>query len=385
MAYLQRRYIKKQHTLASDAATYTVDLPASNVLSALEVHLAWTNGTTYNQVRSLATEIDKLEVIANGSMEIVSVTGYELAKLAHLLLGRSLMGARNQGPSAVQSVMLPLLFGRWIGDPNYYLNCAAFTSLELKITYSPTISATVGYATGTGVLDVIGYMYMGGAPGMQAGYLKTSRKKNFSSAASGDEVVELPLGHPYRLVAVTAYEAAIADGVDVTEYQLRLNDGEVFPSVGRWTDQQKDNQFRLGIDPGEGGIAFLTSADTLESECGALLDGNVQCAFAYGAGADFPIYNLLSAAGGLITLSGQLVEGSATYAAAAVDTVDRTLRWGARGHGVGNAIILPTYDLYDPELWLPSREYDSVDLILTQGGAGADVSVLLQEVLPPVA
>jgi len=32
---------------------------------------------------------------------------------------------------------------------------------------------------------------------------------------------------------------------------------------------------------------------------------------------------------------------------------------------------------------LPSRDYDRVKLILTQGGAGAAVEVVLQEVLTP--
>ena len=383
MAYWQRRYILKQHTLASDSATYTVDLPESNKLSALLLKLAWTNGTTNNQGRGLPAEIDKVEVIADGSFEIVSLTGWQLYKMAHFAFGRPPTQVRTQVGSAVQQVILPILFGRYIGDPEYYLDCSLFTSLELKITYSPTISATVGFATGTGVLDVVGHMYMGGAPGPQMGYLKTTQKYSFTSVASGDEEIELPRAHPYRSIMVRAFESGIADGVDVTELKLEVNDGEFTPYVGRWVDIQQENQESLKIVPVECGVAHLTDADTLETEVGTLVSIRMNTAAAFAAATDWGDDRPASVAGSLVTIAGQLNEGSGTWGAVALDTVDRAIHWEATGIGVGHCVLIP-FDLGgDMNNCLPSRDYDRVKLILTQGGAGAAVEVVLQEVLTP--
>jgi len=377
----ERRYITKQKSLTTDAATEVVNLPLSNILSGLLVRLAWTNGTTDSAATDVIDAVDKVQVIANGSHELFSLSGEELAKHAYFETGRRCPQYRHFGASAVQSCTFPVMFGRFLGDPELWLRCNDFTSLELKITYSPTISATVGFATGTGVLDVIGVMFYGGEPGIHQGYLRTTSQYAVTTAASGDAVIELPRQNDYRRLYAYCFETAIEDGVDVTELELSLNNGELVPYTGRWLDLQEQNEYELGIVPVESGVFAGVDNETIETRLGRILGFNTTVVHNFAATTDFPLYDISSIAGGTVTLAGILVEASATYAATALDAAARDIHWIGRGVGVGNAVCIPFDKMLTMDHVLRSADFDSVKLTLTQGAAGGALKVWLQELV----
>jgi len=381
MGYWQLRRIEANTLLASDAATYKVELPTSNIMSGLLVRMQWTNGSSGGGGEDIIDAVDKIEVIRDGSEVLFSLTGIEAAKVGHFMMGKPIPHYRNDNASVVQWAYFPIFFGRYFKDPNYWLNCARATSLDLKVTYSPTISAAC-FASGTGRIEVDAWMYLDGQPGDYKGTFKTHRIKQFTSAASGDKEVEFTRKYPLYRVYVYAYEAGVAEGTDITDVSFELNDGEKVIRKGRWVDIQALNTVEMGLETALQGVALRADNETIETRCGRINYVALTCEEDLAAEDDRTLVNVASISGGQITLSMVTIEGSGTWAAGTLQTTDKPIHWVADGGVVGNTICFPFDIMLGMDNLLNTAVYDSVDLVLTQGGAGAEVDVLVQEVLP---
>jgi len=381
MGYWQFRRIESELSLPSDAATQKVELPVSNVLSGLYVTLLWKNGATGGGGEDIIDAVDKIEVIRDGSEVLYSLTGIEAAKVGHFMSGKPIPHYRNDNGGVTQWATFPIYFGRYFRDPEYWLNCAAATSLDLKVTYSPTIDATK-FATGQGVLEVDGWMYMEGAPGDYRGTLKTHRVKQFTTAASGDKSVELVAKYPLYRCYIYAFESGTAEGSPISKVSFELNNGERVIRKGRWVDLQRVNTVELGLKTALGGVALRADDDTIETRCGRINSIHLAVEEDLGATDDRTLVYPASISGGKVTLSMVVVEGSGTWAAGTLQTSAKPVHWYADGGIVGNTVCFPFDILLGMDNLLNTGEFDKVELILTQANADAEVDVLVQEVLP---
>jgi hypothetical protein len=381
MAFWERRPIIDQRALGSDAATEMIDLPKRGALSGLDVRLAWTNGATGGAGEDIIDAVDRIEVIANGADVLYSLEGIEVAKWAHHINRRPVVQNRDDRNGVVQFAILPVRFGRKLGDRELWLNLGQYTNLELRVQYSPTISAGA-FATGTGVLDVIGHIYRGEElPPGGRGFLRTTQINAFTSAAAGEEIIRLARRYPYAAILVYAFEAAIADGVDITRVALEGNSGRHIIFDGRWVDVQETVAQMLGIESREHFYAQRADNETIETRLGRIIAAELQVEQDLAAAADFTLANVASIAGGQITTHAFIVEGSATYAATILQTTDQDIHVMASGHGVGNAVLIPFAVDSDLAGALPAPEFAELELVLTQGAAGAAVRVSTQEIV----
>jgi len=378
--YWQSREILRRKNLSSDAATEVVDLPKSNILSGLLLRFECTNGATGGAGEFIDQAVDKIEVIAEGSKELFSLTGREALKYAQSMLGRMPDCELNDTASAVQWIEFPIVFGRQLGDMEYFLDCAKYTSLELRVTYSPTISAGA-FATGTVYISVLGLMAMEGMPSPQRGFIKTSRKKNFTSDASGDKEIELPLANLYYRVLVYAYEAGVKPEANISRVKLELNDGEKVVSDHRWEELELLNYLDFKPLTSQVYNVLRTATDIIDTYAGNIIAAALSTIVDHAATNQFPVYNILNIAAGRVTIDGVLAAGGATYTAPAIDTVERVHYLTVWGRSYGNLVVIPFDTARDMANLLNSNAWDKVKLVLTQGNAGADVSVILQEVL----
>jgi len=381
MALWERRYIRRQLALPSNAATQQEPLPKSGILSGLEVRVAWTNGATGGAGEDVIDAIDRIEVIGNGSTVIFSLEGIEIAKWAHVWNRRRMPQARDDSASAVQFASFPVPFGRWLGDDELWLDLSRWTDVELRVQYSPTISAAA-FLTGGGVLDVVGWFYeRGNSPGSGKGYLRTTQIKSFTTAASGDEVLQLSRLNPYTDLMVYAYEAAIEDGLNITQVELSIDNGRLIPFTGRWVDIQEENQVVLDLDPIEELRAFRADNTTIETRLGRIAAAQITALVDNPAAVSYPFYTVAAAAGGQLTTSGVLVAGSAL--AGTLDATARVLLVRARGQGIGNAIHIPFIYAGRGSLAgvLQAPSFDELKLTLTQGNAGAATRVSTRELV----
>ena len=380
-----REFLKKGISLSSDSQTLIYDLPKSGVLSGIFIRFQATNGATSNQDNPVFKNISKIEVIANGSEVIVSANAEDLIKIYHFLEGVRPPELISEVGGAKQFNVIPILFGRFLKDEEYGLDCSKFTSLDLRITYDlETVRScgTTGFVSGSGVLDIIQYR----APKEKApavkGFIKTHEIKSFTTAASGDKDIELPLGHPYMGLYVYCYESGVADGTDITELKIDVEDGTLIPFTAKWQELQEENAKFFRVDPKIEIVAFKTNDDTLETWTGTLKNCVLTLSHSLTIGTDdTPHYVVKSVSGGQITFQGYLIEGSGSWSANSADTTDRTIYVVAEGYSVGNAVYIPFFKEDRTLETFESGKYSKVELVLTQGGAGGACRVVLQELI----
>lgn len=373
------RTILPATTLSSDSQTYPVKLPLSNYLHTLYVTCKMTNGATSARNLDMSDVVDEVKVVANGSEIIYSLTPAEIKRWCLWMTGKNLIEVRNERASAVQSVVFPIYFGRGDVDPDYYLPCARFTDLELKVTYSPEIDAAK-FATGTFSIAVHGQYSMGQPLGEYRGSLVTKGVKNFTTAASGDEQTLLPRGNLLRQLMVYCYEAGIEDGVDVSNVKLDLNNGERVLFDIAWNDLNNINTQNNWVFHEEHIFAFASNDDTIISDVARILNTQVMHQTTSDAtGDEYFDARVDGIAGDTLTLDVKELDITAGAETITAYTTDANILVYVRGLGLSHAVVLDLAKNGESQI-LNTSEADQVQLTLTQGGADGACRISAQEV-----
>lgn len=374
-----QRVILDDEVQSSDAATKIVKLPLSNYLHTLYVRVACTNGATSALNQTINDVVDKIEVVANGSDVLVSLTPREIKRWTLWLTGTNIPQLKNERASAVQFMTFPIFFGRSAFDPEYFLPCARLSDLEVRITYSPTIAAT-SFATGTTTIGVYALMSMGSAPGPYRGTFSHKTLSAFTSAASGDTQTLIPRGNLLRQLMVYAYEAATEDGVNISRVKFDLNNNERQMYDIDWNDLQDVNKIDNWVVHEEAVQAFTKNADTIDTEVATIKAAIMQTAAAFSdANDEVYLRYVTTISGDRVTVEGVLVDNTAGAESDAPDTALRNTQLLVHGSGVSHAVILDFAKAGEDSV-INTSEFDQVRCTLTQGNAGADVRISSQEV-----
>ena len=117
--------------------TYTVDLPKSGTLSAIQLHLSANctsnAGLTLPKWR-LIDFITKVEVIGNGATVIKSLDGKQLQYLFFKHMNKVPPHFWRQYGESTQMEYIPILFGRDFFDESFGLDLSKWDNVELRIT-----------------------------------------------------------------------------------------------------------------------------------------------------------------------------------------------------------------------------------------------------------
>ena len=374
------RVLLANEVQSSDAATKIVKLPLSNYLHTLYVKVQCTNGATSAKDQDISDVVDLIEVVANGSDVLVSLTPQEIKRWSLWLTGCNIPQVRNERAGAVQEMVFPLFFGRSAYDPNFYLRCNALSDLELKITYSPTIAVT-SFATGTTTIGVFACMTMGQAqPGDYFGTLTHKTLRAFTSAASGDEQVLIPRGNLLRQLMVYAYEVGVEPASNITNIKFDVNNDEQVRANINWNDLNNINTFDNWIEHVENIAAFTDNGDTIGTDVARIvhISSHLQAAFS-DANDTFELSRITSIAGDQITVGQVAADITAGAETLANDATSRDHLISVRGLGLSHAVVLDFAKSGETGL-LNTSEFDQVRLTLTNGNAGAAVRVSTEEV-----
>ena len=236
-------YLAKAETL-TDSQTKTIPIPRGLKIQSLRIKYNATNGATSNTLAKLNGMVSKLEVV-DGSDLLHSLSMREEQALnffCNRCLSQQILTA---GAAAVVTEEAIINFGRFIGDRDFYLDTARFSNPALKLTHALTISATAGFATGTGALSVIARVIEDGAPPYR-GFMLSKEAKSWTTAASGDEPTLLPLDFPYAALMVGALKTTILPDAILTNLKLQVDAGRFIPFDLTGTDVLADNIERYG-------------------------------------------------------------------------------------------------------------------------------------------
>jgi hypothetical protein len=228
MAFKQVRTILAPETQTADAGTKVVKLPLSNFLHTLGVLIEAQLGEGPTAPYSIYDHTTKIEVIANGSEVIFSLTPKEIHDWHRALWDFEPIHVSSDKAGATVYSYFYIPFGRLFWDVNNYLPCAKFADLELRISYAPTIDAD-GFASGTTKIAVYGYMTIGGEPGPFSGILRRTTVYDYTTPTSGDTVIDLPRRLPINGIMVYAEMTGATLEEIISNTKLSLNGDQTVP------------------------------------------------------------------------------------------------------------------------------------------------------------
>ncbi len=182
--------VVRDRTVLADSDTFELDLKGFPALSAIDIILRVTNGATMNQGVPIHTDVDTIEVV-DGTNVIYSLSGVQARVMNCYEQRRYPVVTLDERAAAVQEEVFRVSFGRHVGDQEYWFDPAMYSNPVLRVTFSFTISATAGFATGTGRISIIAHVW-DERPGGRAGVFMTKQHHAITSVASGDVHITIP-------------------------------------------------------------------------------------------------------------------------------------------------------------------------------------------------
>jgi hypothetical protein len=358
-------YIESRKTLA-DAGTIVTDINVRDPITALWFEMRATNGGTSNKGNFVADCVNRFEIIDGGAV-LVSLTGYELAGLYWQLIGKMPYNLVSAVPSVVQNLSVPVMFGRWLGDTQFAFDPSRFRNPQLRISWNlanvRAVGAT-GFLSGSAALTIVADVMEG--VGTPSALLTAKQVYSFTTAASGVEVVELPVDGEIKALMVRAHEPGVAINSSITNVKLNVEQQKFVPFDMRMTDFVRYNsmtkppiQYKHELYNANGDTIYVIPK---QDEVVVIDPESTDSVAAYA--------NNGYGSGALSLFTG----GSA-------DTNNRNLMAYVHGWLPFGGALFEHGDAWTPEDWFPAQQFKSVKLELTQGNAGADASVVVQQVM----
>ena len=365
-----RHAVARDRQSVGDSSTFELELKGFQSISAVDIIIRATNGSTNNQTNKIYTDVDTIEVV-DGSRVIYSLSGEQCRALNCYEMGHYPAVTFDEDADNVQQELFRVNFGRFVGDPLYWMDVSQFQNPTLRVTVSMTISATVSFVTDTTTITAIVHTWDERPPGRRGTFL-TKEYKSFTSAASGNDRGNLPRDFPYRMIVLRAFETLIEFHVDITQIKVTLDTDRLVPFDMR-AEQLRDMNAelfgRFQIDQ----LLDRTNNDTFD--CLLCYPRSV----ALNSLESLDVYTVDVRTVEVYTLNGMEFStvGTPTH-----PTDDTNIQLSTLGYGPHFAFAIPFGDLQDPESWLDPSGFGSFEMVLAQGGAGAAVSYFGQQVMP---
>ena len=365
-----RAAVARDRAAVGDSSTFELDLKGFQAISAIDIIIRATNGSTNNQGTPIHADVDTIEVL-DGSRVLYSLSGVQCRALHCYEMGHYPAVTYDERAAAVQQELFRVNFGRFVGDNAYWLDPSQFQNPVLRVTVSMTISATVSFVTDTTTVTAIVHTWDDRPAGKRGTFL-TKEYKSFTSAASGNDRGNLPRDFPYRMIILRAFETLIEFHVDITQIKVTLDTDRYVPFDMR-AEQLRDMNAelfgRFQIDQ----LLDKTNNDTFDC---------LMCyprAVTLNSLESLDVYTVDIRTVEVYTLNG--IEFS-TVGTPTHPTDDTNIQLSTLGYGPHFSLAIPFGDLQDPESWLDPSGFGSFEMVLTQGGAGAAVSYFGQQVMP---
>lgn len=359
-------YIEDNKVLA-DSGTEVIDIRVTSPITELLIQLYALNYSSGNKQSPIARCVSKIEIV-DGSDVLFSLSGQQAIALAFYDSGK--MPARKIGElwNWSQVDHFPIRFGRFLGDPLLAFDPTKFTNPQLKITWdlaTVNIIDSTGFTSDSGRLTVIAKI-MEDPTAAPVGFLMNKEHYAFTTAASGDENIDLPTDYPYRKLLVRSYEAGVELAAAITELKLSVDQDRFVPFDLHAVDLARMMENWFGKAWQE--ITFLANHDDtrevwIDMEVGgwAIGQGNIprfcMVTDSYASRATLGLYDAaggtLSDCEGTLYITGRCVESCFCYPFGRQDVIEE-------------AFAAP--------------DFASIRLMLTQNNINGAASVILQQI-----
>lgn len=353
-----REYELLPYKLFGDSGTTRVDINVTDWITELLVECRVKNHDTetcpdYPPCRV----ITKLEIVDGGQV-YWSLTGQEAMAAYVYNAGKYPARSLYEHVNTSQREIIPIRFGRYVGDPEYGFDPTALVNPQLVITWAKDDqhdSDSVYLAVHLKLVEDLP------APRQM---LAWEGVQTFVSAAEGDEPVDLPVDNTKRTLVVRAWDGTYNTVQIVTNLKLDYDRGKFIPiDLESWDFARRMEQWWPRVSYNKRDLCDW--GDRRETWMAVVAQINVRGSIGY-----------------IIEITHAESEG---YSARGVSN-DGTLTDGLEylveisGHGPENTYAYPFGNRDDPGTWFNARDYKSVRLLLTQGIADASVAVFEEHV-----
>ncbi len=367
-----------KNKLLSDSGTETLPLKRNDMIVGLNLIIRAENGSSGNThdgalETTIEQNIDKIEV-RSGSAVFKSYDGEMCRKIAtyrngkypnHIITGAAggTWTGFNNPLTGWQHMNFPIDFctkqDPYGNKTGTIMPAPLYDSLDLVIDDSFAV-ATTGITTGTVYADV----YAMTLPKLERQAMEGKRvlienkKADYTSVATGDESFDLTLDSNrfLRHLYVNAYENGIDEGVDITELQLKVEGNNEIS--GKWGVIQEQNAIDCDLN-----YHKFYYMDTGDASC------------AHWSRVPSPRFNLTAGEAQTVPV----------YASKVGDIITVVNDNGEVYYMDVSSAVVPGMAVldFDRDGLMGNMQYCGVkdlDLIMTNGGAGAAVQVLEQHI-----
>ena len=229
----------------TSSGTELIHLPRSNMIGMIYLTVRATNGSGSNaaddaEQQTVQESLSRIEIMANGE-SIKRYNGYDCRSIATYNMGRLPPEKRTQVGAAVQESMFPIYFNTDLADRNTIFPAPLCDSLDMEIEYNFTEDTDAGFAATGFTYDLYMYVLPPDGDMQNKDIILTKYKDRYTTTAAGIKKFDLTLNKTRRLsrVYMDIYEVLIAEGVDVTDVELKVNGNTMMNC--KWSNLQQIN------------------------------------------------------------------------------------------------------------------------------------------------
>ena len=250
MPRIEQAVIMSREAQTSDTALFRKDLPKSGCYTALDVGIRLTNGATSGINMDLLDVIKHISLVMNGNDYRYHMSGQGAFRNYWMRHGRPMPYTWTEAASGVNEVWFRLEFGRFMGDPQFGLDLSRFNNVQLQVDYDNTVYGAVGattFTTGTFTITVIAHQFPYASRPAFRGMMGMREFWTGTSAASGDEVQDLPSANTILGLGLLAIEDNIAEATDVTDIKIGKDNWSTVWIDGKWYNFQSMQNAALDV------------------------------------------------------------------------------------------------------------------------------------------
>lgn len=185
-----------------NAGVFIKNIDLVDPITAIDLIFEATTGATSCDDHEIHDDITRIEVVDGGDV-LHSVTMLEEMALNCYERGQFPWFTQTEMPGIETDEACHIMFGRTPRDEEINLDPKKFLNPQLRITYALTISATAGFATGTGYITAKAHV-LEEAPTAARGFFLTKEHYNWQEVANQWEYIDMPCDFPYRLILLKA-------------------------------------------------------------------------------------------------------------------------------------------------------------------------------------
>jgi len=355
----------------SDSGTFIKNIDVVDPITCIDLFFSATTGATSCVDHEIHDDISKIEVIDGGDV-LHSVTMIEEQALNCFEKGRFPWFDFDEGASKSVKEGCHIMFGRGNRDQEINFRPTNFKNPQLRVTYSLTISATAGFATGTGAITAIAHV-LEDVSGGHKGFLMTKEHYSYSTTASAHEYIDMPVDLPYRLVMIKALLSTYGWEELISNVKLHA-DREKFVKF----DISGTDLFALNFDQFDPLVQLKT---LLTADQGTALMDLYYPKEVAGHANEAKVLGIVEAVDADKVTVGVLKGTSGTTKVTAAGT--KAVRVTYEGYQPHGCVVIPMGDLHDPEEWWDVSQYGTVTLdILASSTGSAAAAVVIQQLRP---